>query len=172
MNLPNKLTVLRMIMVPIFIVSLIIFKTQNLVPFVIFLIASITDFFDGNIARKYNLVTNFGKFLDPVADKLLTLSAFIMLIETSLPAWAVCIIVAREISITGFRVIAAGEGITIAASPFGKLKTVFQFISILLLLANFKTVGLIVFYIAVILTVLSGYDYLHKNKKVLDLNNI
>lgn len=173
MNIANKLSLFRIILVPLFIISILIFQTYNLIPFLIFVIAALTDFLDGYLARKYNLVTTFGKFIDPIADKILTLSAFIMLLSLGkIPGWAVCIIVSREITITGFRTIAASAGVTISASNFGKFKTISQFASIILLLINLDRIGLIVFYIAVIFTILSGIDYIYKNYKILDLENI
>lgn len=172
MNIANKLTVLRIFLVPIFAISMIMSPDNGTIPLIIFVLASLTDFLDGYLARKHNLVTTFGKFLDPVADKLLTLSAFIMLIEQSqIPAWGVCVIVSREIAITGFRVIAASSGTTIAASSFGKIKTITQIISIILLLLNFEY-AIYVFYLAVIFTLLSGVEYFVKNKDALDLTNI
>lgn len=172
MNIANKLTVVRIALVPIFVVSIMLSPSDSLIPLLIFSIASFTDFLDGHLARKHNLVTTFGKFLDPVADKLLTLSAFIMLIEKSqIPAWGVCVIVSREIAITGFRVIAASSGKTIAASSFGKIKTITQIFSIILLLLNIEY-AIYLFYIAVIFTLLSGIEYFIKNKDVLDLTNI
>lgn len=172
MNIANKLTVVRIALVPIFVVSIMLSPSDSLIPLLIFSIASFTDFLDGHLARKHNLVTTFGKFLDPVADKLLTLSAFIMLIEKSqIPAWGVCVIVSREIAITGFRVVAASSGKTIAASSFGKIKTITQIFSIILLLLNIEY-AIYLFYIAVIFTLLSGIEYFIKNKDVLDLTNI
>ena len=172
MNIANKLTVLRIFLVPIFVISMIMSPDNGTIPLIIFVLASLTDFLDGYLARKHNLVTTFGKFLDPVADKLLTLSAFIMLIEQSqIPAWGVCVIVSREIAITGFRVIAASSGTTIAASSFGKIKTITQIVSIILLLLNFEY-AIYVFYLAVIFTLLSGVEYFVKNKDALDLTNI
>lgn len=172
MNIANKLTILRMGMVPIFIISMLVWGLDSIIPFVVFSIAAFTDFLDGYLARKYDLVTVFGKFLDPVADKLLTLSAFIMLIEfASLPAWGVCIIVAREVAITGFRIIAASSGVTIAASVFGKIKTITQFLSIIFLLLGLS-LGRYIFYLAVLFTLISGIEYLIRNKEVLDLDNI
>lgn len=172
MNIANKLTDLRIFLVPIFVISMIMSPDNGTIPLIIFVLASLTDFLDGYLARKHNLVTTFGKFLDPVADKLLTLSAFIMLIEKSqIPAWGVCVIVSREIAITGFRVIAASSGTTIAASSFGKIKTITQIVSIILLLLNFEY-AIYVFYLAVIFTLLSGVEYFVKNKDALDLTNI
>lgn len=172
MNIANKLSVIRILLVPFFIISLISNGTNNLIAVIIFSIASFTDFLDGYLARKYNLVTVFGQFLDPLADKLLTLSAFIMLTGIGkIPAWTVCIIMAREITITGFRVIAASSGVNIAASKYGKIKTITQIFSIILLLVNFKF-SLVVYYIAVIFTIISGIEYIIKNKNILDLSNI
>ena len=177
MNTPNKLTLMRTLMVPIFVLCMYLdFNNSRIVATLIFAIASFTDFLDGYLARKDNLVTNFGKFADPLADKILVCSAMIMLVSTGeMPAWAVIIIIAREFTITGFRIIAASENITIAASPLGKFKTVTQLISNILLLTGiekFRPIGMGIFYLAVVFTVISGADYLIKNKKVLDLENI
>ncbi|MBS6720450.1 MAG: CDP-diacylglycerol--glycerol-3-phosphate 3-phosphatidyltransferase [Peptoniphilus harei] len=177
MNTPNKLTLMRTLMVPIFVLCMYLdFNNSRIVATIIFAIASFTDFLDGYLARRDNLVTNFGKFADPLADKILVCSAMIMLVSSGeMPAWAVIIIIAREFTITGFRIIAASENITIAASPLGKFKTVTQLISNILLLtgiASFRPIGMGIFYLAVVFTVISGADYLIKNKKVLDLENI
>lgn len=138
---------------------------------IIFIVAALTDFFDGYYARKYNLITNMGKFLDPLADKLLVSAAFILAVELELaPAWIIILIISREFAITGFRLVASGEGIVLAASSMGKLKTVFQILAVaLLLLHNFPfsyiniPVDMIVLYIALILTVWSGIEYFIKN---------
>lgn len=177
MNTPNKLTLMRTLMVPIFVLCMYLdFNNSRIVATIIFAIASFTDFLDGYLARRDNLVTNFGKFADPLADKILVCSAMIMLVSSGeMPAWAVIIIIAREFTITGFRIIAASENITIAASPLGKFKTVTQLISNILLLTgitSFRPIGMGIFYLAVVFTVISGADYLIKNKKVLDLENI
>lgn len=177
MNTPNKLTLMRTLMVPIFVLCMYLdFNNSRIIATLIFAIASFTDFLDGYLARRDNLVTNFGKFADPLADKILVCSAMIMLVGTGeMPAWAVIIIIAREFTITGFRIIAASENITIAASPLGKFKTVTQLISNILLLTGiekFRPLGMGIFYLAVVFTVISGADYLIKNKKVLDLENI
>ncbi|MDU6783027.1 MAG: CDP-diacylglycerol--glycerol-3-phosphate 3-phosphatidyltransferase [Peptoniphilus harei] len=177
MNTPNKLTLMRTLMVPIFVLCMYLdFNNSRIVATIIFAIASFTDFLDGYLARRDNLVTNFGKFADPLADKILVCSAMIMLVSSGeMPAWAVIIIIAREFTITGFRIIAASENITIAASPLGKFKTVTQLISNILLLtglSNLRPIGMGIFYLAVVFTVISGADYLIKNKKVLDLENI
>ncbi|MDQ0507823.1 CDP-diacylglycerol--glycerol-3-phosphate 3-phosphatidyltransferase [Peptoniphilus ivorii] len=177
MNIANKLTMLRILMVPLF-VLLMLLKTQEMryIGAAVFVVAAFTDFLDGYLARKYDLVTTFGKFLDPLADKILTISAFILLVEFGvIPAWGVIVIVARELAITGFRVIAASENVTIAASGFGKIKTISQLLCLIALLfapAIPESIGIVLFYIAVILTVLSGIDYLVKNKDLLDLKNI
>lgn len=176
MNIANKVTVLRLLLIPIFLVLYYIYGTAYNIAAVVFVIASLTDALDGHLARSRNLVTTFGKFVDPLVDKLLTMAAFVVLVEASIiPAWAVIIIIARELIITGFRTLAADKGITIAASKWGKLKTTSQMIALVLLLLNNSTLniaGVYVFYIAVILTIISGLDYIIKNKEVLDLENI
>lgn len=138
---------------------------------VIFIIASLTDWFDGYLARKNNLVTNFGKFMDPLADKLLVCSALICLVALEqLPAWLVIIIVSREFIISGFRLVAAEQGLVIAASYWGKFKTTFQMVSIILLIINIPAMNIItwaVTWIALALTVISLIDYIVKNHKVL-----
>ena len=175
MNLPNKLTVLRVIMIPFFVVSLLAFHCEvrllrNLAA-AIFIVASLTDMLDGKIARKYNLVTNFGKFMDPLADKLLVCSALICLIELGqLPSWMVIIIVSREFIISGFRLIAAEQGIVIAASYWGKFKTTFQMIAVILMIVNLPVLHILTVactWIALVLTVVSLVDYIVKNHKVL-----
>ncbi|MDU6822752.1 CDP-diacylglycerol--glycerol-3-phosphate 3-phosphatidyltransferase [Intestinibacter bartlettii] len=175
MNLPNKLTLLRICLIPVFVI-LMLSQVSNffLISCVIFIIASITDFLDGKIARKYNLVTDFGKFMDPLADKLLVLSALICMIEYDLVAgWMVIIIVARELTVSILRAIAADNGKVIAASGGGKIKTTSQMIAIILLLigANYSNsqivfVGTIAMYIATIFTLYSGIDYLYKNREL------
>lgn len=175
MNLPNKLTVLRVILIPFFVVSMMIENGANqtfrYATAAIFIIASLTDMLDGKIARKYNLVTNFGKFMDPLADKLLVCSALICLIQLGqLPAWMVIIIVSREFIISGFRLVAAEQGIVIAASYWGKFKTTFQMIAVVLMILNFEAlsaVTLICTWAALILTIISLVDYIAKNHKVL-----
>lgn len=175
MNLPNKLTVLRVILIPFFVASLLAFGGTNrmlrIVAVSIFIVASLTDLLDGKIARKYNLVTNFGKFMDPLADKLLVCSALICLIQLGqIPAWMVIIIVSREFIISGFRLVAAEQGIVIAASYWGKFKTTFQMIAVVLMIVNLPALHLITVactWIALILTVISMVDYVAKNHKVL-----
>ena len=175
MNLPNKLTVMRVILIPFFGAALLYdngsSQTMRIVANVIFIVASLTDLFDGKIARKYNLVTNFGKFMDPLADKLLVCSALICLIQLGqLPAWVVIIIISREFIISGFRLVAADNGIVIAASYWGKFKTTFQMIAVILMIFNIPalaTVTMIMLVIAVVLTVISLVDYVAKNIEVL-----
>ncbi|MCI8763026.1 MAG: CDP-diacylglycerol--glycerol-3-phosphate 3-phosphatidyltransferase [Lachnospiraceae bacterium] len=175
MNLPNKLTVLRVILIPFFVLSLMVFSGRiQLLRYLaasIFIVASLTDMLDGKIARKYNLVTNFGKFMDPLADKLLVCSALICLVELGqLPAWMVIVIVSREFIISGFRLVAAEQGIVIAASYWGKFKTTFQMIAVILMIVNLPVLGLLTSactWIALILTIVSLVDYLMKNHKVL-----
>jgi len=175
MNLPNKLTVLRVIMIPFFVAALLYDggANQNMryVAAALFIIASLTDMLDGKIARKYNLVTNFGKFMDPLADKLLVCSALICMIELrELPAWMVIIIISREFIISGFRLVAADNGIVIAASYWGKFKTTFQMIAVILMIFNIpalKTVTFIMLAAAVVLTIVSLVDYVAKNVEVL-----
>ena len=172
MNLPNKLTLLRVFMIPIFVVFMLVDITpfDNWIALAVFILASLTDLLDGKIARKYNLVTNFGKFLDPLADKLLVCSAMICLVEMHIiPAWIVIIIIAREFIISGFRLIASDNGVVIAASYWGKFKTVFQMVMICLMIANIPALRLltdIVMWVALILTIVSLIDYLWKNKEV------
>ena len=180
MNLPNKLTILRMIMIPVFLVVLYIpglGMAGNIAAAAIFILASITDFLDGKIARKYNLVTNFGKFMDPLADKLLVCSALIALVDfDKVAAWIVIIIIAREFIISGFRLIASDNGVVIAASYWGKFKTTFQMLMVIVLILNiqmsfFQILGMILTYVALILTVVSLIDYIVKNKDVLKEQN-
>ena len=180
MNLPNKLTVLRVIMIPFFVFFLLLENGANptwrYLSAAIFIVASFTDLLDGKIARKYNLVTNFGKFMDPLADKLLVCSALICLIQLEqLPAWMVIIIISREFIISGFRLVASDNGVVIAASYWGKFKTVFQMISVILLILNIPALSLITqicVWIALILTVFSLVDYIVKNHKVLTEGSI
>ncbi len=177
-NLPNKLTISRIIMVPFFVAALL-FQNGEIFAFrmaalALFIIASLTDLLDGKIARKYNLVTNFGKFMDPLADKLLVCSALICLVQLKqLPAWIVIIIISREFIISGFRLVAADQGVVIAASMWGKAKTVSQMVSIILLILNIAEPPLGVLTamsvpVMTILTVVSLLDYLMKNHQVLE----
>lgn len=178
MNLPNKLTVLRMILIIPFVIILLsgcFGDYSSLIALIIFVVASLTDMLDGKIARKYNLVTNFGKFMDPLADKVLVSSAMICLVALKpdvMPAWAVIIILAREFIISGFRLVASDAGIVIAASWWGKCKTVSQMAMVIIMLANInwapmRIIEIVVMWIAVVLTVISLVDYIWKNKAVL-----
>ena len=174
MNLPNKLTMFRVILIPFFVLFMLVDITtvDKWIALAIFIVASLTDFLDGHIARKYNLVTNFGKFMDPLADKLLVCSAMICMVELSrIPAWVVIIIIAREFIISGFRLIASDNGVVIAASYWGKFKTTFQILMICLLIADlgeaFVWLEQAVTWIALGLTVISLVDYLLKNRDVL-----
>lgn len=175
MNLPNKLTVLRILMVPFFVFFMltdVAGDASKWIALVLFCIASLTDLLDGKIARKYNLVTNFGKFMDPLADKLLVCSAMICMIETGkLASWFVIIIIAREFIISGFRLVASDSGIVIAASYWGKFKTVFQMAMIIVMILNlggvFGIIETILMWISLALTVISLVDYVAKNTQVL-----
>ena len=175
MNLPNKLTVLRVIMVPFFVLFMLTDlggDANKWIALAIFCVASLTDMLDGKIARARNLVTNFGKLMDPLADKLLVCSAMICLIPAGkLPAWIVIIIIAREFIISGFRLIASDNGIVIAASYWGKFKTVSQMFMIILLIADFggvfSVIENVLIWVSLILTVVSLVDYIAKNKQVL-----
>lgn len=175
MNLPNKLTLLRIIMIPLFVILLLLEGGQNqylrIAALIVFCLASFTDFLDGQIARKQNLVTDFGKFMDPLADKLLVCSALICLIELNqLPAWYVIVIIAREFIISGFRLVAADKGIVIAASWWGKFKTTFQMLTVILLIIDIPVLRLIttiIAGIALVLTIVSLVDYMIKNIRVI-----
>ena len=178
MNLPNKLTLFRVILIPFFVFFLLapFFEGYgNYIALAIFIVASLTDMADGKIARKYNLVTNFGKFMDPLADKLLVCSAMICLVDLKLiPSWVVLIIIAREFIISGFRLVASDNGVVIAASYWGKFKTTFQMIMVIVIIFNINlklkaldVIGTILIYVALALTVISLIDYIVKNKDVL-----
>ena len=173
MNLPNKLTVLRVILVPFFVAFLLLSKSSESlkwIALILFIAASLTDLLDGKIARKYNLVTTFGKFMDPLADKVLTISGMICLIELGrIPSWIVVIIVAREFIISGFRLIATEHGIVIAANYWGKFKTTFQMIMIVLMIVNLPALAMvtqIVMWIALALTIISLITYIQQNMDV------
>lgn len=195
MNLPNKLTLFRMFLVPIFLLVISI----DAIPFnitiatLIFVLAAYTDHLDGKIARRDNLITNFGKFMDPLADKLLVTSALIALVErTEIGAWVAVVIIAREFAVTGLRTIAANEGVVIAASIWGKVKTVSQIIAIVSMLIGliakneaylmdffqkvpfldsfFSIFPLMAMYVAVFFTIMSGYDYFKKGWAFIDTN--
>ena len=180
MNLPNKLTILRVLMIPFFVLFMLWDVTgapDKWIAAVIFIVASITDMLDGKIARKCNLVTNFGKFMDPLADKLLVSAAMICLVEMGrLPAWIVIIIISREFIISGFRLIASDNGVVIAASYWGKFKTVFQMAMIIALIFDlggfFGIVETVLIWISLILTVVSLVDYVVKNIGVLKDGNM
>lgn len=184
MNLPNKLTVVRVIMIVPFIVFLLGGQAgwfgenkmiADAIAFVLFVTASLTDLIDGKIARKYNLVTNFGKFMDPLADKLLVCSALIALVEMSrIPAWVVILIIGREFIISGFRLIASDNHVVIAASYWGKFKTTFQMIMVCMMILNvgrfwfpFQVLTDIIMWISLALTMISLVDYIMKNRDVL-----
>ncbi|MBM7698264.1 CDP-diacylglycerol--glycerol-3-phosphate 3-phosphatidyltransferase [Kurthia huakuii] len=188
MNLPNKITVSRVVMIPIFVVLMVVnfgwgnvtllgttMPIEHLVGAIVFIIASITDFFDGYLARKYNLVTNMGKFLDPLADKLLVTAAFIILVQWGVaPAWVIIVIVAREFAVTGLRSIGAEQNVIIAASNLGKLKTWSQMVALAFLLLHNIIFELwnfpfdqIMLYVAFFFTLLSGLDYFWKNRRLL-----
>ncbi len=172
MNLPNKLTIFRVILIPVFI--LLFFLADS--PWYaagVFVLASLTDTADGMIARKYNLVTTFGKFADPLADKLLVASAMICMVQTGvLPAWIVVVIIAREFIISGFRLVAAEQGIVIAAGWWGKVKTAVQMVMIVCLILNFQLAWFqilcqVLIWLSLILTIISLVDYIRKNAQVL-----
>jgi CDP-diacylglycerol--glycerol-3-phosphate 3-phosphatidyltransferase len=188
LNLPNKITVSRILLIPIFMLFMLVdfnfgtvnllntdIQTSHVIGGLIFIIASITDWLDGYIARKYNLITNMGKFLDPLADKLLVSAAFIILVELgSAPSWIIIVIISREFAVTGLRLILAGSGEVVAANQLGKIKTVTQIVAIISLLFNniyFESIGVpfgtIMLYIALFFTVWSGVDYFYKNRRVL-----
>ncbi|MCR5557325.1 MAG: CDP-diacylglycerol--glycerol-3-phosphate 3-phosphatidyltransferase [Butyrivibrio sp.] len=176
MNLPNKLTVARVVLIPFFVLFLLADPanaTYKWIALALFIIASLTDMLDGKIARKYNLITDFGKFMDPLADKLLVCSAMIGLIELGrIPSWIVIVIIAREFVISGFRLIAADNGKVIAASYWGKFKTTFQMIMVILMIVNLEISWVqiltqIIMWIALALTIISLVDYLVKNKDVM-----
>ena len=176
LNLPNRLTILRVIMIPLFVFFLLIAPDNmvcRIIAVIIFIAASLTDMADGMIARKYNMITNFGKFMDPLADKLLVCSAMICLVSLGqLPAWICIIIIAREFIISGFRLVASDNGVVIAASDWGKFKTVFQMLFVIVMVANFnisfwQVLGQIFMWIALALTLISLVDYIVKNKDVL-----
>lgn len=175
MNLPNKLTTFRVILIPFFVFFMLapdMTGINNYIAVAIFIVASLTDLLDGKIARKYNLVTNFGKFMDPLADKLLVCSAMICLIQTGqLAAWIVVIIIAREFIISGFRLVAADNDIVIAASYWGKFKTVSQMFMLILLIADlggaFNMIAQVLIWVSLVLTIVSLIDYIAKNVQVL-----
>ena len=180
MNLPNKLTVLRVLLIPFFVWAALgdpVPGYSKYIAVLIFIVASLTDLLDGKIARKYGLVTNFGKFMDPLADKLLVCAALICLVSCGmLSAWMVIIIISREFIISGFRLVASDNGVVIAANYWGKFKTTFQMLMIIVLLLDlggvFDMIGQILTWVALILTVVSLVDYVIKNKHVILEGNI
>lgn len=188
MNLPNKLTISRILLIPIFILILSLpldfgsweigtgsLPVHHFIAALLFIIASATDWVDGYYARKYNLITNLGKFLDPLADKLLVSAALIMLVQLDMAAaWIVIVIISREFAVTGLRLVAAGEGIVLAAGNMGKLKTATQMLAIIILLLHdfpFSylniPVGTLMLNLALFFTVVSGIDYFYKNWHVM-----
>lgn len=193
MNLANRLTLLRILLVPIFLILIAVKQIPygRSIATAVFILASLTDKLDGYIARSRNQITRFGKFMDPLADKLLVTSALISLVELQvIPGWAAVIIIAREFAISGLRTIAASDGIVIAASWWGKIKTVVQIVALILLLLKvnigsslyltklveeqeflnsaFQYLPNIALYLAVIITVVSGVDYFKKNRSVIN----
>ncbi len=175
MNLPNKITIFRVCMIPVFLVFMLVpgIPYGNFIATAVFAIACASDALDGHIARKHNLVTNFGKFMDPLADKLLVCSALICFVELSyMPAWIVIVIIAREFIISGFRLIASDNGVVIAASYWGKFKTIAQMITCILLIVQLPftwidTVEQVFIWLSLVLTVVSLCEYIWKNRNVL-----
>ncbi len=179
MNLANKLTVLRIMLVPIFLICAMIDTTAtNIIALSIFIIASATDKLDGYIARSRNQITNFGKFMDPLADKLLVTCALILLVEKGIvAAWVVVVIIAREFIVSGLRTLAASQGVVIAASNWGKLKTVIQMIAIIMGLLSLvynpgwlNITTQVTIYLAAVITIGSGVDYFIKGKDIININ--
>ena len=172
MNIPNQLTTLRVILIPVFMFFYTSnFTAGNVIAAIVFIVASLTDFLDGHLARKWNLVTNFGKIMDPFADKLLVLTALIYLaISGIIPGWPVIIIIGRELLVTSLRALAADNGIILAARNLGKFKTVSQMFAIIFLILGWQLVGSILLYIAVALTVISLVDYLVQLSKSIKFN--
>lgn len=173
MNLANKITLFRFFMVPVFMVLMYTLPSDSIIPLIVFVLAAASDAVDGYVARKYDMVTTFGKFVDPLVDKILVLAAFVLMVEKGgLPGWIVVIVVARELIITGFRTIAADKGVTIAASSLGKIKTISQMSAIIAfflysITGEFYLIYQILVYFMAIATLVSGYDYIIKNKDVL-----
>lgn len=182
MNLPNKITMIRIVLIPFFVFFMLTdyVAYSNYIAAGIFIVASLTDTLDGYLARKYNLVSNFGKFVDPLADKLLVCSALVCFVatpENPMPAWGVIVIISRDFIISGFRLVASDAGVVIAASWWGKIKTVVQMLMSILLIFDFDGTAFnvteyIFIYAAILLTVVSLIDYLWKNWKVLDDGNM
>ncbi len=172
MNIPNQLTTLRVLLIPVFIFFFMSdMNAGHFIAAAIFIIASLTDFLDGYLARKWQLVSNFGKIMDPFADKLLVLTALIYLaIEHTIPGWIVIVIIARELLVTSLRALAADNGIILAARKLGKYKTATQMISIVFLIVGIHTIGMILLYIAVALTIISLVDYVMQLRKSISFN--
>ena len=191
MNLPNKLTILRLVFIPFYVFFLMtdFFSFTSHVALVIFLLACFTDTLDGMIARKYNLVTDFGKFADPLADKILVVAGMVCFVSLGrLPAWVCILILAREFAVSGFRLVAASNGSVIAASYWGKFKTGFQMAMVSLMTFDmqrlvetngwspvvwnvYNIVTIVVMYIALALTIISMIDYFYKNRKAFSMKN-
>lgn len=176
MNLANKLTTFRVLCIPIFVVFMLIesIPYNYYLAAIVFIVASITDLFDGKIARKYHLVTNFGKFMDPLADKMLVSAALICLTPKMIPSWVVIIIISRELFISVFRMLAADQGIVLAAGWWGKFKTAFSMVMIIVLIVNtplnnsvLYIIGQILIWISLALTIISMIEYVSKNFNVL-----
>ncbi len=184
LNLPNKLTFLRVLLIPVMIViAYIPYLNENIfilnmcyanfINLIIFTLAAITDLLDGMIARKYNLITTFGKFADPLADKLIVMSSMLILcVQGVFPMWAVVLILAREFIVTGIRLVAVGSQTVIAASILGKIKTAVTMVALILLFLNethevIYYVGVVAMYLATFFTVISGIDYFYKNRKII-----
>lgn len=176
MNLANKLTTFRVLCIPIFVVFMLIesIPYNYYLAAIVFIVASITDLFDGKIARKYHLVTNFGKFMDPLADKMLVSAALICLTPKMIPSWVVIIIISRELFISGFRMLATDQGIVLAAGWWGKFKTAFSMVMIIVLIVNtplnnsvLYIIGQILIWISLALTIISMIEYVSKNFNVL-----
>ncbi|MDR1605606.1 MAG: CDP-diacylglycerol--glycerol-3-phosphate 3-phosphatidyltransferase [Streptococcaceae bacterium] len=170
-NLPNNLTIARIFAIPLFILILAVAGHSHIwqvIAAVLFAIASATDWLDGYLARKWEIVSNFGKFADPLADKMLVMSAFIMLVPLKLaPAWVIAIIICRELAVTGLRLLLVEQGgVVLAAALPGKIKTFTQMLSIIFLLLGLQIIGTVFLYICLLATIYSGYDYFVKNKTV------
>lgn len=176
MNLPNKLTLLRIIVVPFFIAAFMM--EEYLIAVILFALASLTDYFDGQIARKRNLVTNFGKIMDPLADKILVYSALCLFLEDGhIRAWMLIVILAREFIVAGMRTVAASEGKVLAAEMSGKIKTVLQMIGVIVMMVglafpdneNILIIGSLIFFLSVVATVYSGMEYIIKNRNIFSM---
>lgn len=169
MNLPNKLTVARVAMVPVFVYLYL--KDQTMAALIVFLAASFTDYLDGYLARKHDLITNFGKIMDPLADKVLVYAAFSCMVENgTVPSWMLIVILAREFTVAGMRTVAASEGLVIAAGMTGKIKTVLQMIAVPLLILDrpewIAAAGQLFLWASVVMTVVSGAEYIWQNRNV------